>query len=108
MKSYWLPILVSLASISIPLIGRADFPTAKVNVIVQDSAGAAVPDSIVGIGGTMRAAAGEEAKGLTSSSGIFTAEVKTTGEIAITARKTGYYDTFGPTYNFRNVTNAES
>ena len=42
----------------------------------------------------------EAAKGLTATNGIFSAEVRTNGSIATSAKKTGYYDTFGPEYRF--------
>ena len=48
----------------------------------------------------MAAKEGESTKGVTSSSGIFAAEVRTNGSIGTSARKDGYYDTFGSEYRF--------
>src|SRR5438132_1713127 len=78
-------------------------PTARVTIVVKDSDGAPLENVRVGMGGTLEAKPGEAMKGLTTHDGRFSAEVRSNGEIGITARKDGYYDTFGPDYNFRNV-----
>jgi hypothetical protein len=84
----------------------SDLPKAKVTIIVKDQDQSPVDKARVGVGGTMAAKPDEAVKGETSSDGIFPAEVRSNGEVGVTARKDGYYDTFGPGYNFRNLKGA--
>jgi hypothetical protein len=85
-----------------PLFGQERITLPKANIIVHvvDQDGKPVEGARVGIGGTMAAKEGETAKGMTSLDGIFVAEVRTNGGIGTSARKDGYYDTFGPEYRF--------
>ena len=80
-----------------------ELPEAKVTVVVKDQDGKPVEGAQVGIGGTMSTRPGTVSKGATDVGGMFTAQVRSNGEVGITVRKAGYYDSFGPDYNFRNI-----
>ena len=80
-----------------------ELPEAKVTVVVRDQDGKPVEGARVGFGGTMSGRPGTVVKGATDATGMFTAQLHSNGEVGITVRKTGYYDSLGPDYNFKNV-----
>jgi hypothetical protein len=96
-------ILIALFGVSnLPLLAEqpSNLPKAKITVHVTDQDGKPVEGALVGIGGTMNPKPGEAAKGLTTAEGFFSAEVGTNGGVGTSARKDGYYVTFGPEYRF--------
>jgi len=99
-KQIILAVLFGISGLTIWGQKTMSFPKTKVTVHVTDQDGKPVEAARVGIGGTMEAKPGESAKGLTSADGIFSAKVRTNGGVGTSARKDGYYDTFGPEYRF--------
>jgi hypothetical protein len=105
-KKVILAVLFGISSMALLGQRTMSFPKAKITLHVTDQNGRPVEAARVGIGGTLNPRSDEAAKGLTSQDGTFPAEVRSNGEVGITARKEGYYDTFGPDYNFRNLKGA--
>jgi hypothetical protein len=105
-KITFLIVTLGLSIPSIAITQAGSLPKAKITVIVRNENGELVQGALVGVGGTMGARPGEAVNGSTSADGSFTAEVPSNGEVGITARKDGYYDTLGPDYNFRNAPRA--
>jgi hypothetical protein len=101
----WFPLIIA-AGVFFGVVAAVKLPTARVSVVVREPDGATVPAANVGIGGTLAGGPGESAKGVTSVDGRFTAEVQSNGEVGITVRKDGFYDTLGETLNFRDVKGA--
>ena len=108
MKNFPLIEIVSAGVIiaTSPCLQATDLPKAKITVLVKDPDSSPVDEASIGIGGTLQPQSDSVAKGLTSNDGRFTAEVRSNGELGITARKAGYYDTLGPDFSFRNATDA--
>lgn len=95
-----LAVLFGISNLSLFGQRTMSFPKARITVHVTDHDGQPVQAANVGIAGTMDPRSDEVARGSTSKNGIFSAEVRTNGGIATSARKDGYYDTFGPEYRF--------
>ena len=108
MKTKIILLIATLGSTmpSIAVAQSGSLPKAKITAIVTDETGKPVERADVGASGTLEPKTGEAIKGLTSTDGMFAAELRSNGEIGITAKKGGYYETSGPDYNFRNAPRA--
>lgn len=85
-----------------------ELPNAKVTVRVRDQEGNAVPSvslHITGDSAGLKKNPETYKEGASDREGLLEIELKSKGEILITAEKTGYYRSEGVTYNYRSIPN---